>query len=103
MQTWAYDERQALADIVPIAVPRFYEDGIYLPDYVFIGLGKWERQSLPLQVSSEYEKLIEEFSNYYTSEANSIQDPELDQEIKIMQKLLELSPLLLDQQLIHHK
>lgn len=91
LKTWAFDERQAIDDDKPVPMPlQFYEDGIHLPDYVIIELGRWERQSVSLQVSDEYEKLIEEFAKYFSEEAKLIQDSELEQESKLLQRLLNL-------------
>lgn len=89
MKTWAFDERQAIDDDKPIPVPRFSEKGLHLPDYVIIELGRWERQSSPLHVSEEYKELIDGFAKYFSDEAKLIQDPELEQESKLMEKLLK--------------
>lgn len=90
LQAWAYDQRQAVSDKSPTITPsEFKERGIFLPDHVVMGLGKWERQSIPLQVSDEYRGLIQEFSKHFTKEAGAIQDPTLEQETKLMQKLLQ--------------
>lgn len=65
----------------------FYKDGIHIPDYVGSHLGKWERQSIPLQVSEEYANVIVEFNDHFKEQIVSIGDYDLLQEVMIMQKL----------------
>lgn len=91
MKTWAYDERKSHNDIFDFGIkPDYYEDGMYLPDYVGNGLGEWERQSIPLKVSGKYNEMISEFMKYYDSQSTLLDDSELDQERKIMEKLVNL-------------
>lgn len=89
MKTWVFAERQSLHDDMPVMKPLFfYDEGIHVPEYVEkIQLGQWERQSVPLQVSDEYEKLITEFNKYFFAEMKSIEDASLEQEMKILNKL----------------
>lgn len=88
MKTWVFDERSSLNDDRPIIEPYFYEEGIHVPPYVYTrSLGQWERQSSPLNVSGEYEKLIMEFNEYFYYEMKSIGDDSLEQEIKILNKI----------------
>lgn len=89
MKTWVFDERSSLNDDRVIIEPYFfYEEGLHVPLYVYTkSLGQWERQSSPLQVSDEYEKLIMEFNEYFYHEMKSIGDDSLEQEIKILNKL----------------
>lgn len=88
MKTWIFDERRAAAENTPITYPTIvYDDGIHVPEYVKLELGQWERQSLPLKVSKEYDKLIADFNEYFKQEATLIGDDSLMQETKIMTKL----------------
>lgn len=91
MKTWAYDERKAHNDIFRWeTIPNYHDDGIYLPKYVDQSLGEWERQSIPLKVSSEYQVLFEEFLQYYEEQAKQLDDNDLEQEKEILEKLLNL-------------
>lgn len=87
MKTWVFDERLSQAgDDVP--APAYREDGIYIPDRVgSVHLGQWERQSIQLQVSDRYEKLITEFNEYFNREMDAIGDMTLQQEVDILNKL----------------
>ncbi len=94
MQTWIYNERAEyekdsaqpiIGETRPLSV--FYEDGIHVPDYVGVSLGQWERQSIPLLVSSQNQELISEFAEYFKQEMSVISDDDLSQEISILEKL----------------
>ncbi len=58
-------------------------DGILPP----IELGRWERQSIPLQVSEPYKALFSAFSSYFEDEMNAIGDDTLGQELDILDML----------------
>jgi len=88
MINWAFDERKGFDERIIVSTPSFSEDGIYVPEYIFVELGKWERQSIPLQVSDEYKQVILEFVEYFKSEFNEIKDPDLMQEVKLMEILV---------------
>jgi len=51
-------------------------------------LSEWERQSLPLTVSSPYRQIITDFSRYFSSEMNAIGDSSLGQEMDVLNRLL---------------
>ena len=87
MKTWVFDERMSQSgDIIEPLV--YYESGIHVPDYVESkNLGQWERQSIPLQVTDQYETLIIEFNEYFNQEMTIIGDDTLQQEIDILNKL----------------
>ncbi|QMU54891.1 MAG: VWA domain-containing protein [Nitrosopumilus sp.] len=88
MQTWVFDERMSHVTHDNVLAPKFfYGDGIHIPDYVGNSLGRWERQSIPLQVSGEYAGVIVEFNDYFKEQIISIEDYDLLQEVMIMQKL----------------
>jgi hypothetical protein len=56
-------------------------NSLLVPEYT---LGKWERQSQPLTVSSEYTKIFQVFSRYFGHQAQMIYDQILKQEEKIL-------------------
>ena len=87
MKTWAYDERSSHAGTVHSS-EYLYSDGLHVPGRVNVSLGQWERQSVPLTVSSDYAAAIAEFSVYFSQEAESIGDPALLQEAAVMSALL---------------
>lgn len=51
-------------------------------------LGEHERQSVRLEVSSEYSRILESIKNYIIEENKSINDTNLNQEIEILDKLI---------------
>jgi Ca-activated chloride channel family protein len=61
----------------------------YSPDEVYRILGENERTSVALTVSSEYKKIFEEIKQYIQNENKSIQDNNLEQEIKLLNTLIE--------------
>ena len=87
MKTWAYDERSSHAG-TPYGSDYLYSDGLHVPKRVGVSLGQWERQSVPLTVSSDYASAIAEFAAHFSQEAESIGDPELLQEAALMSTLL---------------
>lgn len=88
IKTWIFDERKSMSDKTDITYPStLHENGIYVPEYVKFQLGEWERQSLPLTVSTEYKNLFSEFNDYFKKETISIADEKLTQETEIMNKL----------------
>ena len=52
-------------------------------------LGEWERQSVELDVDSNYRKLFHEFSEYLEDEIEALGDEDLQQELDILEKLAE--------------
>lgn len=50
-------------------------------------LGRWERQSVDLTVSEEYQEIFEEFKEYFKEESDKIGDESLEQELEILEKL----------------
>lgn len=93
MKVWAFDERKAYEEKTPIPSPMiFYEDGIHLPEYV-IEFSQWERQSIPIQISDEYQMILKDFNDYFKTQVSAIGDLELNQEVSILKKLVELDTL----------
>ena len=68
MINWAYDERKHAEERKPIVMPPFYDEGIFVPHYIEYQLGPWERQSIPLLVSDNYQKIIFDFKEYFEKE-----------------------------------
>lgn len=52
--------------------------------------GKWERQSMFLQVSKQYKNIFKSFSTYFTKEVMAIEDENLKKEIAVLMKLSKL-------------
>jgi Ca-activated chloride channel homolog len=81
---WLIDERQHL-QYGSSWNPIVSEDtGIVLPPE---NITQWERQSLPLVVSSPYRSIFRNFANYFESEMYAIHDYSLDQELAILNTL----------------
>jgi Ca-activated chloride channel family protein len=51
-------------------------------------LGQWEQTSVSLRVSSPYDRRIEEFQRYFVREQRALGDPELDQDRRILERLV---------------
>jgi len=88
MRNWIDDERESYQQKKPVVPVMTYNTGIIIPPDVEIPeLGRWERQSIPLQVSDEYKTMISDFKDYFESESQAIGDNTLSQEVEIMEKL----------------
>ena len=61
---------------------------VHIPEY---RLGRWERQSQPLRVSQEYTKIFQIFARSFGQQAQIINDPVLDQEEEILERLMNWS------------
>lgn len=85
MKNWIIDERGSIDNHLPLKPSVDSEIGICPPPEPI--LGQWERQSVPLRVSSPYKKVMREFKDYFEQEAQEIGDKTLEQEIKILDKL----------------
>ena len=94
MKGWLMDETQIYPPDFPAQYPVVTkENGIIIPppfppDYYPQGLGRWERQSQPLVVSSYYEDLFKEFLDYFEDEMDAIDDNTLNQEVEILKTLI---------------
>jgi Ca-activated chloride channel family protein len=82
LKDWLLDERKGLekGQVVPTVT---LETGIVVP----VELGKWERQSLPLQVTEPYRKLFGLYASYFEDERKAIGDGNLQQEEVVLKKL----------------
>ncbi len=89
IKNWIRDERVSQADEKPILPLIDMEEGIVLSRPFPIELGKWERQSLPLEVSGDYKDLFKEFLNYFEEEMDNLGDDSLEQEREILEKLIK--------------
>jgi Ca-activated chloride channel family protein len=88
LKNWMIDERESYSENQPIRPKVTLETGIIVPDEpVELELGRWERQSIPLQVSDEYGKLFSEFTDYFEVEMANVGDPTLSQDIDVLKKL----------------
>ncbi len=87
IRAWINDARASYQKPEPVTPCINKETGIV--DYCPIQFGKWERQSIPLQVSDAYEDLFKEFKIYFEEEMSAIGDETLEQEIDIMEKLIK--------------
>ena len=85
VKNWIYDERKN-HNVIDFDARVDEDVGIILPpDYPI--LGQWERQSIPLKVSYEYEILFNSFERYFEDEMDEIGDNDLEQELDILHKL----------------
>ncbi|MCK5040470.1 MAG: VWA domain-containing protein [Candidatus Aenigmarchaeota archaeon] len=91
MKNWINDERQSYSDPEPIPPCVNREIGIIIPMPIDPQLGKWERQSVTLQVSQHYRDLFDEFSIYFEEEMNALEDETLNQELDVLRTLAEYS------------
>ena len=86
MKNWIHDER-AYYQSPDLLSPCITElNGISAP--CLTPLCQWERQSITLRVSDAYEQLIKDFQIYFEEEAAAIGDSTLEQEVKLMEKLI---------------
>lgn len=86
---WIIDERQHDDWIEPWHPRVDHEIGICIPPDPYTFLSQWERQSQPLSVSREYERLFEEFADYFEDEMKRIGDNTLEQELDVLELLLD--------------
>ncbi|OGN93374.1 MAG: hypothetical protein A2Z75_08870 [Chloroflexi bacterium RBG_13_50_10] len=83
-ENWLIDEREHASWSRPWEPRVNPEYGIVMPPS---SLGTWERQSLPLMVSSPYRSLFRDFSEYFSDEISEIGDNTLLQELQILRQL----------------
>ncbi|MFP4177095.1 MAG: vWA domain-containing protein, partial [Candidatus Brocadiia bacterium] len=88
LRNWATDQRKALKEddeIEPVVTP---ERGIPIcPPRRPRQLGEWERKSVPLEVSGTYSKVFTGFLRHLQEEMKALEDDNLEQEVKILEKL----------------
>ena len=88
MKTWIFEEREKIAGHEVDALTSYYESGIHVPSSVTpYQLGEWERQSAPLHVSAPHKEMISVFTEYFATEAETIGDDSLWQELEILKIL----------------
>lgn len=88
MKNWLSDERE-LYEGNKHDPPRItFTDGIIIPEHPWnVTLSKWERQSVPLQVSEHYRQVFTSFATYFKNEMNVIGDQSLEKEGDILDPL----------------
>lgn len=86
LQHWIQDERALKARGAPVDPAVNRQDGI--PVAPRLELGQWERQSLPLHVMDEYKEALGVFKQYFDAELKHCNDPALDQEMEILDRLI---------------
>ena len=84
---WMADEHDAYDKHISVKPSVTRDIGIICPPGPDYYLGKWERQSVPLSVSSEYRELFADFASYFESEMNAMGDDTMRQELDILDKL----------------
>lgn len=100
MKSWALEGHEDYIRPQPLPMPCpviMMERGIYPPEPPFLPpcfpyplLGEWERQSVPLNVDENYERLFDEFSQYMSDEIEALGDEDLQQEMDILEELAEV-------------
>lgn len=90
IKNWIRDERVSEAENQPVEPSIEPREGIIIPPPFPPQLGEWERQSIPLEVSSDYQELFAEFQEYLETEQESLSEDNLEQEAEILDKLIEL-------------
>jgi Ca-activated chloride channel homolog len=85
LMNWMADEWQHANYSRPWE-PCIHEDnGIIIP--VEVNFSQWERQSMPLTVSGPYARIFQNFSDYFESEMDDIDDNDLGKELDIIDML----------------
>ncbi|MDA3802535.1 MAG: VWA domain-containing protein [Patescibacteria group bacterium] len=90
MKNWMIDERENYEENnpQPVVYNVNYEDGITLPPPMPYELGEWERTSISLSQNEHYADMFSEFLNYYNSEVEALNDPEMEQESQLMEDII---------------
>jgi Ca-activated chloride channel homolog len=84
---WMADEHDAYDKHTPVKPSVTRDMGIICPPGPDYYLGRWERQSVPLSVSSEYRELFADFAGYFESEMNALGDETMSLELDLLEKL----------------
>jgi Ca-activated chloride channel homolog len=89
IRNWVLDERSSYQDERPILRPLIDSEwGIpILPPWPISRLGQWERRSTPLYVAHKYREIFSQFRTYFVSESEALGDEDLQQELKILDRL----------------
>jgi Ca-activated chloride channel family protein len=82
---WIVDAGRSRTDGKPILVSITAERGIPCPDF---RLGRWERQSIPLNVSPEYRDILSRFRAHFREEASALGDTSLSRELDVLDALV---------------
>jgi Ca-activated chloride channel homolog len=87
MKNWMLDQRQHVRYNQPWE-PCINEDtGLVVPDESYPG--QWERTSQPLTVSHSYNRIFDDFRDYFADEAHDLDDEDLEQELDILNFLMK--------------
>lgn len=86
MKNWLNDTGKDRDTTIRVYPAVNEETGIVIPGgFIY---SQWERQSVPLTVSTEYKDLFKDFKTYFEKEQLAIDDDTLSQEITILNKLI---------------
>ncbi|MBN1149963.1 VWA domain-containing protein [candidate division WOR-3 bacterium] len=86
VKSWLVDQRSG-GELVSSSPLVSMNTGIVVFDEEIVELGRWERQSMELEVSSHYSELFQDFNDYFQSEADVLGDTTLSKELEILGKL----------------
>jgi Ca-activated chloride channel family protein len=81
LKKWIHDERERTYNQRKEVVNLYEKDAKKLSE--------WERQSTKLTISNQYRKQFKIFLTYFQSEMEILHDKDLEQEVKILKKLIE--------------
>jgi len=98
MKNWIIDARASCNDsvkwVMDDAVAVMKKCMIFPPKRpIYPTLKTWERKSCKLQVSKGYHKVFEIFKKHFKEEMEILQDSSLNQELKVLNRLLEIKPI----------
>jgi Ca-activated chloride channel family protein len=90
LKNWMIDERGVTNEPKTVVITIVNDvNGIPVPMDINYTLNKWEHQSVPLSVSSEYKTLFSQFKTYFETEASAIGDNTLSQEATLLDSLIK--------------
>ncbi|MCZ0933382.1 MAG: VWA domain-containing protein [Oligoflexia bacterium] len=87
IKNWILRERKPKQETTENFESLYKEKGIFIPTDEVYQLGRWERQSMELSVSSGYKKLFKQFHSYFEKEMKEIGDSSLDKELEVLKVL----------------
>ncbi len=89
IKNWLLDQNKGCNDQVDIPSISFYQYGLHNPEarQERQSISLWEKKSCPFSVSNGYKKLFSLLGRHFRQEARSIDDQQLQKEIKILDVL----------------
>lgn len=92
LKNWLIDARKDQITFLSYRIPMddyivTWDGGIIIPPKIAPSLGRWERQSRPLDVNDHYEKLFDAFMGYFKAETEALDDETLKQEVEVLEGL----------------